>query len=133
MTDSNITYITMDSFPKSHIYPDRKISLSITKPGTYILKENIIAGSIYAGDDDTVLDFGRQVSAPPFHFGVWSIISIECDDESVAKKLLQRLEESINDYQKGTLLPENTEFQEVSEDLVAKKDRNSNSANTKQN
>ena len=80
MTDSNITYITMDSFPKSPFFSDRKISLSITKPGTYILNENIIAGSIYAGDDDTVLNFGRQVGPPPFHFGVWSIISIECDD-----------------------------------------------------
>lgn len=80
MTDSNITYITMDSFPKSPLFSDRKISLSITKPGTYILNENIIVGSMYAGDDETVLDFGRQVGPPPFHFGVWSIISIECDD-----------------------------------------------------
>ena len=80
MSDSSITYITMKSFPSSPIYPNKKISLSITKPGTYVLSENIIVGSTYAGDDDTVLDFGRQVGPPPFHFGIWSIISIECDD-----------------------------------------------------
>ena len=80
MTTSDITYITMKSFPKSPLHPDKKISLSITKPGTYIINEDITVGSTYAGDDDTVLDFGRQVGPPPFHFGIWSIISIECDD-----------------------------------------------------
>ena len=80
MSDSNIYHINMNSFPKSHLYPDKRISLSITKSGTYILDEDIIAGSRYTGDDETVLDFGRQVGPPPFHFGIWSILSIECDD-----------------------------------------------------
>ena len=59
----------------------KKTVLIISKPGLYILDEDIIVGSSSAGDDvENILDFGRQISAPPFHFGIWAAISIECDD-----------------------------------------------------
>lgn len=75
-----IINITKESFPTSKLNPTKKTSLSITEPGTYILQEDIIVGSSSAGDKCNFLDFDRQVGPPPFHFGVWSIISIECDD-----------------------------------------------------
>ena len=74
-----IINITKESFPTSKLNPNKKTFLSITEPGTYILQEDIIAGSSTAGDDGNFLDFDRQIGPPPFHFGVWSIISIECD------------------------------------------------------
>ena len=77
-----IVHINKDSFPNSKLFPNKKVFLSITEPGTYILDEDIYAGSSTAGDHthDNVLDFDRQVGPPPFHFGVWSIIAIECDN-----------------------------------------------------
>lgn len=80
MTSENIVHINMESFPNSKLYPNKKVFLSITEPGTYILDEDIIAGSSTVGDVSNFLDFDRQVGPPPFHFGVWSIISIESDD-----------------------------------------------------
>ena len=80
MTSVNIVHINMESFPNSKLYPNKKVFLSITKPGTYILDEDIIVGSKTAGDVGNFLDFDRQVGPPPFHFGVWSIISIASDD-----------------------------------------------------
>ena len=75
-----IVHINKESFPNSKLYPNKKVFLSITKPGTYILDEDIYVGSSSAGDDGNYLDFDRQVGPPPFHFGVWAIIAIECDD-----------------------------------------------------
>ena len=77
-------HINYDSFPSSKIYPSKKTVLIISQSGTYVLDENIVVGSSSAGDDvENILDFGRQVSAPPFHFGIWAAISIECDDVTI--------------------------------------------------
>lgn len=79
-----VSHINYDSFPSSKIYPNKKTVLIISQPGLYILDHNIIVGSSSAGDDvQNILDFGRQVSAPPFHFGIWAAISIECDDVTI--------------------------------------------------
>ena len=75
-----IVHINKESFPNSKLYPNKKVFLSIKEPGTYILDEDIIVGSSSAGDDGNYLDFDRQVGPPPFHFGVWAVIAIECND-----------------------------------------------------
>ena len=68
--------ITQDSFKPSELNKKKKRTLFLTRPGTYILKEDIIVGSSSMGDKGKFIDFDRQTGAPPFHLGLWAAISI---------------------------------------------------------
>ena len=75
--------ISFDSFPNSSLDPTKKTVLIIDKPGLYRLEESIIIGSSDAGDTGHFIDFGRQIGAPPFHFGIWAAISIASDNVTI--------------------------------------------------